>query len=371
MKPIFSIDMKKITGALLFVILLPLEPIASDEIVFSETINGKSSVFSLNIDGSDLREIAKDATHPQWSPDGKMIAFIRSSQNGGTNLEISDENGNILHNLKSGVDQKQKKHICSVKWSQNSKSIAYTSAFFESRALYLEVYDLEGKKLRVFYDLPFDDLDEACLSDIQWTEAGNKIILPPQLAPEGKGIYMYGIDSGKSEILTNKGHSPRFWNDDQLIYITRDNSIFTVLGINTLDKKKRIVFQRDDLISTAKPLALSSKIVSGKIIATAWWTNKQAIYVIDLKAENSTEVNIDDYMVFFPELYQEGDKIIFLGINKADKSEHPDNNLGIYLYDLKSRKTQFLTKYQSEMDEYFSWNFLSGNNEYFNLKMNH
>ena len=66
-----------------------------DRIVFSGMYEGRFNIFSINADGSDLRQLTEENQNnedPCWSPDGRYIVFS-SDRHGGYHLYLMNANG--------------------------------------------------------------------------------------------------------------------------------------------------------------------------------------------------------------------------------------------------------------------------------------
>ena len=353
-----------------FFIGLPLDSIASGEIVFTETIDRKPSLFIIDSDGTNYREVAKGAQHPQLSHDGKLLAFIKKYPDGSSNLEISNIEGKVLHKaggikVKMGGDKNLRKNICSITWSPDNSVIAFTSAFFVPRNLYLEIYDLKSKKTEMLYRIPVDDLDEACISDIQWIDNGKKIVMPPSFFREKKGIYTFDLEKRKKEFVTYEIGIPKVWGESKIVYMTRKGNGYSFWSIDLQNKKKKFIFKTDGFLDNIRALIPSSKIINNQLVLTAWAPPNQTTYILDINSKNLKNINIRDYLLYFPELSTKGDKILSYGVSKEGEKKEKLESFGLYIYDIKKEKMTRLKKISSEMDNLFSWNFMFGNNKYF------
>lgn len=65
-------------------------------------------LFTINADGSDLRNlinIAGHVTQPRWSPDGNQIVYVDSDSDN-TDIYVMDADGSDNRQLTSGMDHK-------------------------------------------------------------------------------------------------------------------------------------------------------------------------------------------------------------------------------------------------------------------------
>lgn len=59
---------------------------------------GVGGLSVINVDGSDLRSLTNNASHPKWSPDGTKIAFT-SYRDGNWEIYVINPDGSGLRNL--------------------------------------------------------------------------------------------------------------------------------------------------------------------------------------------------------------------------------------------------------------------------------
>src|SRR3954466_7949336 len=82
-----------------------------------------SDLWIANADGTNVmpptRSDANDS-HPQWSPDGKRIAFVSDRDDDGKSLWLIDPNGGEPWQLTHG-----KGDVSNFEWSPDSRSIAF------------------------------------------------------------------------------------------------------------------------------------------------------------------------------------------------------------------------------------------------------
>ena len=52
------------------------------KIVFSSNRGGKYNIYTINLDGSDLKQLTYEGNNifPAWSPDGKKVAFVKENR---------------------------------------------------------------------------------------------------------------------------------------------------------------------------------------------------------------------------------------------------------------------------------------------------
>jgi Tol biopolymer transport system component/serine/threonine protein kinase/tetratricopeptide (TPR) repeat protein len=84
------------------------------------------NLYLMNIDGTNLRRLTAHPfteTEPDWSPDGKKIAFTRTNEKGKPDIFVINADGSDPMNLTNTPDVAESLPA----WSPDGKSIAYTS----------------------------------------------------------------------------------------------------------------------------------------------------------------------------------------------------------------------------------------------------
>jgi Tol biopolymer transport system component len=70
----------------------------SFEIAFNRGDEGSWSIYLMNAEGSDVRKL-RAGVEPEWSPDGKLIAFADSAFVGGGDIQLMNSDGSSVQNL--------------------------------------------------------------------------------------------------------------------------------------------------------------------------------------------------------------------------------------------------------------------------------
>ncbi len=170
---------------------------------------GKSSD-SLVMDLSELRiknhpEISPNVVDlvPQWSPDGKEIAFI-----GNGHLWIMDTAGahsRENYNPDSTSNRNPTRVISNLKWSPLGNQLLFTMDDWENQTVYKEIWMInrDGSNPRKLYQEPL--LSEFSLFEHDYT-------YPPLFTPDGKYIYFTSDKDGNPNIFripTSGGESQK------------------------------------------------------------------------------------------------------------------------------------------------------------------
>src|SRR6185436_1539658 len=143
--------------------------IASEAESFSLSPSGKRAaisthgeIFSIATDRGEVQRVTETfwrEQSPQWSPDGKRIAFI-SDRSGREEIWLADERGKNLKQI-SDVDCDK----ASMLWAADSKSMLWPGSDHKLRRVFIE----DGKT-----------------EELVASEVGN--IAAPQFSPDGKWI---------------------------------------------------------------------------------------------------------------------------------------------------------------------------------------
>ncbi len=94
---------------------------------FLEKGKTNSEIYVMDADGSNLRKLTDNPAadnHPRWSPDGKWIMFVSTRTHGGQAWLVSPDGGDArqLTEISTGVDDPN--------WTPDGKAIVYTSDVF-------------------------------------------------------------------------------------------------------------------------------------------------------------------------------------------------------------------------------------------------
>lgn len=186
-------------------------------------ISVEGELFTIATDRGDIHRVtttsgARDL-QPQWSPDGKLIAFV-SDQSGREEVWVCDETGGKLRKISDSDAQKG-----NVSWSPDSKSLLYTAS---DKKLYKHTF--ESGQTEVLTSGDVVTFGGSAVSGVQWSPDGkwvsytksDKTLLPhvyiipaaggqerrvtgpdsysdmgAHWTPDGKRlVYLSGVDTG-------------------------------------------------------------------------------------------------------------------------------------------------------------------------------
>lgn len=172
-------------------------------------ITSRGEVFNLPVDKGVTKNITRSPgqhdREAQWSPDGKLIAYI-SDGTGETELYLQDATGGEPVQLTKNNDT----YIRSFEWSPDSKTIVYTD-----RKNHINLLDIATKQVTVAVQDPMAEIRDVTFSpDSKWLTysrpANNEYSI----------IYVYNIADKKEYPVTDKWYdsgSPVFSNDGKYL----------------------------------------------------------------------------------------------------------------------------------------------------------
>ncbi len=112
-------------------------------LAFAENLNGPSSVWKMNSDGSGAVNLSNDPkaddSAPVWSPDGKQVAFV-SNRDGLSQIYVMNADGSGARRISRGGGAD-----LTPSWSPDGNWIAFTSTRSGSTDIY--IMDLHGGNL--------------------------------------------------------------------------------------------------------------------------------------------------------------------------------------------------------------------------------
>ena len=233
------------------------------------------SVWVMNGDGTDRRQVSDQGYSPRWSPDGDRLVFGVVYRPGGFQARVY-EIGVV------GADGTDRRKLAddgrNPVWSPDGSRIAYVG----DGGIYM--MDSDGANSR---QLTFDKRDRGPV----WSPDSTRIAYSQGLFDPG--IYVTDLDGSGGQILTEYGHDPA-WSPDgtQIAYVGSDTVEFLVMdtdGGNQQPLASLTARSTDD--PDLKPL--------GEVVERAVWSpdgrriaynDGRSLYVIEADGTNRARV---------------------------------------------------------------------------------
>ncbi|MTI88227.1 MAG: hypothetical protein FH748_09690 [Balneolaceae bacterium] len=189
----------------------PSSPTLSGKIVFSAIADEQYQIFSMNADGTNLRQLTdweRGSRQPSWSPDGTQIVFA-SGRDGSAHtsaLWVMDADGGNPHPLHPGWPFPLLGNF--PRWSPDGEKIAYS--YYDGAQTDIYVYDRTTQENIRLTHHPADDGFPA------WSPDGNRVVFTSGRDYTNadnmryrKDLYLINSDGSGLIRLTANGYATR------------------------------------------------------------------------------------------------------------------------------------------------------------------
>lgn len=133
------------------------------KIAFVSSRDGNPEIYTINTDGTDLTRLTNDPAideEPAWSPDGRRIAFVRSSE-----LHVMNADGSNVRRIFSGSNTQNPS------WSPDGTKIAYSALSNGSANLWVVSPNAGGPGPTLLFEAPGWDAQPS------WSPDGTRLAL--------------------------------------------------------------------------------------------------------------------------------------------------------------------------------------------------
>jgi len=173
------------------------------QVLFDRTDGSDVSVWKIPVVGGEPRKIVDDAYEADWSPDGRLVAFLRDRRDGGSPVSIvgtADASGQQSRE----IAEVRLARINSVRWSADGKTLAVVKAGIENAPNTLLLVPADGGEIRTLVPPP----PAGRLSSPVWVD-GSRTLLYTQSETFVSGnnsnlgsnrVILQDVASGKAEI---------------------------------------------------------------------------------------------------------------------------------------------------------------------------
>ncbi|HEU4391228.1 MAG TPA: hypothetical protein VFV34_25745, partial [Blastocatellia bacterium] len=179
-------------------------------------------IFVMKKDGTGERNLTQDAfkdIDPRWSPDGLRIAF-HSDRSGNYQIWTIKPDGSGLTQITFAPDG-----VIYPVWSPDGKRLAYSGKEYTSSHIIdlTRAWNEQTPQLLATMDEP----DRAFVATM-WSRDGKKLVGPcfEDGGRTSRGIFVYWIETGKLEKITDFGRTASWMNDDRRIIVTYQSTLY-------------------------------------------------------------------------------------------------------------------------------------------------
>jgi len=212
-------------------------------IAFMSDRDGNREIYSVNADGTDVRNLTNDSAsdyHPSWSPDGRRIAFV-STRDGNNEIYAMDADGTGVTRLTTHFGDDY-----APTWSPDGRRIAFATRNRSDlntvqNGLDIFVMNADGTGLSRLTRHPADDYDPS------WSSDGRGIAFV-STRDGNREIYSVNADGTDIRNLTNDAASdydPSWSSDGRRIAFTSTRGRHGQHEIHIMEADGTVTFLSD------------------------------------------------------------------------------------------------------------------------------
>lgn len=301
------------------------------KIAFVSASDDNLEIYVMDADGGNLVRLvdnAEFATEPSWSPDGKKIAFhstfhYNQLQYGCNDIYIINADGSNLRKITNSTN-------CEVwwpEWSPDGKKIAFivtrkeADTFTTRWACNILIINADGSnQMQLTNNYPSRDYSLLPYNahDLAWSPDGEKIAFESYNNNfDGLDIYVVNSDgTGQKRLTSTSGpfwnHCPRWSPDGTRIVFFSNRDGFSNNEIYTMDSdggnQTRLTNNpASDLYPAWSPDGKKIAFISDRDSSDNW-----GLYVMNADRSNQTRLTNDSASGLYPAWSPDGKKIAFV-----------------------------------------------------------
>ena len=204
----------------------------TDQIVFTSRRDGNNEIYVMDADGGNQVRLTNHPAYdaqPDWSPDGRKIAFVSGRDGSPSQIHVMDADGKNVIKLTIGWGGKSHPD-----WSPDGRKIAFTVSpdFIDDWAHHIDVMDADGRNRKKLEDQAMYP---------SWSPDGKQIAFVSFRDRHGD-IYVIGADGqGRKRVARDLGGSrPSFSPDGRRIAYTAEHEAFSHIYVVGADGRNRV-----------------------------------------------------------------------------------------------------------------------------------
>lgn len=240
--------------------------------------DGKTNIYVMKEDGTNLNKIAEGGKRPVWSPDGQRIAFVSTASGDQGALYVAKPDGTSLAKLtRPGV--LSWRPVDEFLWSPDGQFLFYTDDRKGMHVISADGVTDTGKDLPGSY--------EVSAASYTWSTTGPKVAIR-WWSLGGYALLIHDFNSGGSVVVVEVLPDKMIWSADgaKLLYALKDGHY--VVNAEGLLPTKIIPASKSERFVNESAVLGVTWAPSGKKLA--YWTREGKAYTINEDGSDDRQV---------------------------------------------------------------------------------